>query len=132
MRWLVAASVFALFASPVVASAQDGFQSPSGNIFCEPDGETIRCDLVNFTFAKPPRPRDCDTDWGHAYSVGPRGASSVLCAGDTVVNRGARVLRYGARWDSKGVTCFSEQTGMRCINMDGRGFEISRARLNRF
>jgi len=128
MRWLIAALVM----FPVVASAQDGFQLPSRNIFCEVEEGALRCDLVDFTFARPPRPKDCDTDWGHAYSIGPRGTSRVLCAGDTVVNRGARVLRYGARWDGVGVTCHAERTGLNCINADGHGFEISRNRLNRF
>ena len=132
MRWLLAALVFALLAFPVVASAQEGFQLPSGNVFCEVEENALRCDLVEFTFAKPPRPRNCDTDWGHAYSIGARGVSRVLCAGDTVVNRGARVLRYGARWDGVGVTCYAERTGLKCINADGRGFELSRATLNRF
>ena len=128
MRWLVAA----LVVFPVVASAQQGFQLPSGNIFCEVDDNAIRCDLVNYTFTKPPRPRDCDFDWGHSYAVAARGASRVLCGGDTVVNRGARVLRYGARWDGVGVTCYAERTGLKCINAEGRGFEISRTTLNRF
>lgn len=133
MRWLVAALLVSpLIFAPVVASAQAGFQLPSGNIFCEVEDNAIRCDLVTFTFAKPPRPAECETDWGHAYSVGARGGARVLCAGDTVVNRGARVLRHGARWDGVGVTCYSERTGLKCINADGRGFEISRSVLSLF
>jgi len=128
MRWLIAALVLA----PVVASAQDSFQLPFGNIFCAVEENAIRCDLAEFSFAKPPRPRDCETDWGHAYALGARGGSRVLCAGDTVINRGAPVLRYGARWDGLGVTCYAERTGLKCINGDGRGFEISRTMLNRF
>jgi len=30
------------------------------------------------------------------------------------------------------VTCYAEQTGLKCINGEGRGFEISRTMLNRF
>ena len=105
---------------------------PSRNIFCEVEDNAVRCDLVNYTFARPPRPPNCDFDWGHSYAVGARGESRVLCGGDTVVNPGARVLRYGARWDGAGVTCYAEQSGLECINADGRGFEISRTVLNRF
>jgi hypothetical protein len=127
IRWI---AVFA--ALPVLASAQDGFQLPSGNIMCGVDDGAVRCEIVTFTFARPAAPADCDSDWGHAYGIGARGASSVLCAGDLVIGRGLPVLAYGARWRGAGVTCQSERTGLRCVNAEGRGFEISRSRLNRF
>lgn len=132
MRWLVAAATVTLLGFPVVASAQQGFQLPSGNVFCEVEEGALRCDLVEFSFARPPKPKDCDTDWGHAYSIGARGGPRVLCAGDTVVNRGARRLNYGERWDGVGVTCHAERSGLRCINADGRGFELSRRQLGMF
>ncbi|MBU8545433.1 MULTISPECIES: DUF6636 domain-containing protein [Roseomonadaceae] len=132
MRWPLAAATLALLALPVAALAQEGFQMPSGNVFCEVEENALRCDLVDFTFARPPQPADCETDWGHAYSLAARGTSRVLCAGDTVVNRGARRLRYGDRWDGVGVTCHAERTGLKCINAEGRGFELSRTRLSRF
>lgn len=130
MRWLIAAATFTLFTFPVVASAQEGFQLSSGNVFCEVEENALRCDLVDYSFAKPAQPAGCETDWGHAYSIGARGGTRVLCAGDTVMNRGARRLNYGQRWDGVGVTCHAERTGLRCINAEGHGFELSRRRLN--
>ena len=132
MRWPIAAATLALLAFPHMASAQEGFQTPSGNVFCEVVEDALRCDLVDFSFAKPPQPRGCDTDWGHAYSIGRRGGPDVLCAGDTVVNRGARRLNYGQRWDGVGVTCHAERSGLNCINADGRGFGFSRREINLF
>jgi len=130
MRWLIAA----LLMFPVVASAQEGFQLSSGNIFCDIDDNAIRCDLTNHTFPNPPLPAGCDASfgWGHAYSVGATGAPRVLCGGDTVVNRGARVLRAGSQWRGQGVTCNAERASIRCTNGEGRGFEITRAKLTLF
>ncbi|NKC29668.1 DUF6636 domain-containing protein [Falsiroseomonas selenitidurans] len=127
-KWLALAG----FLLPGIASAQEGFQLPSGNVFCAVEENALRCDLVEFSFTRPPRPQDCDTDWGHAYSLGARGGARALCAGDTVVNRGARRLRYGERWDGAGVTCHAERTGLHCINADGRGFDLARSRLGLF
>lgn len=127
IRWI---AVFGLF--PVLASAQPGFQLPSGNIRCEVWEGAVRCEIVNFSFPRPPSPEECDSDWGHAYGLAARGRSEVLCAGDLIVSRTVPVLGYGATWRGAGVVCASSQAGLRCSNAEGRGFELSRARLNRF
>ncbi len=127
IRWIAA---FAFL--PVLASAQEGFQLPSGNIRCEVMDRALRCEIVNFSFARPQAPEECDSDWGHAYALAARGPSAVLCAGDLVVNPRLPVLGYGARWSGAGVVCTSGQAGLRCSNAEGRGMGMSRARLNRF
>ncbi|MGG5885876.1 DUF6636 domain-containing protein [Falsiroseomonas sp. HC035] len=128
MRWLVAA----LVCLPIVASAQEGFQLPSGNIFCEMEEGAIRCDIVNYSYTPPPKPQDCEFDWGHSVAVGPVGAARLLCGGDTVVNRGARRLRYGTAWQGPGLTCTATQAMLRCANAAGQGFEFARTRLQLF
>ncbi|MBU8537418.1 DUF6636 domain-containing protein [Falsiroseomonas tokyonensis] len=105
---------------------------PSGNIRCEVMDRALRCEIVNFSFARPPAPEECDSDWGHAYALAARGPSAVLCAGDLVVSPRLPVLGHGARWSGAGVVCTSGQAGLRCVNGEGRGMEMSRARLNRF
>jgi hypothetical protein len=116
------------------AAAQDmvQFQSPSGNIHClmvaDAGGwQGARCDVREGTrsFAVPPA--DCDLDWGHAFEVPARGAAGPVCAGDTVANPGGAVIGYGASISHGGVTCTVERTGVRCANVAGQGFALSRA-----
>ncbi|MBU8545432.1 MULTISPECIES: DUF6636 domain-containing protein [Roseomonadaceae] len=132
MRWLIAAATFTLLGQPVVASAQQGFQLPSGNVLCEVMENALRCEIIEFRFARPAAPKDCDSDWGHAYGIAARGRAQVLCAGDLVVNRGLPRLNYGQRWDGTGVTCQAERSGLRCVNAEGGGLELSRSRLGLF
>src|SRR6185436_10614311 len=82
---------------PAAAHAKyTDFRTPSGNIGCGhiDDPQYLRCDILH-SADTPPRPRSCDLDYGYAYGLKPKGRTTVLCAGDTVVNRHAPVLRYG-------------------------------------
>ncbi len=117
---------------PVVASAQEGFQLPSGNIHCALYDGILRCDVRSAFYPRPPRPRNCDLEWGDAVELRARGAATLLCHGDTVMEPGHPVLRYGTAWQGPGMTCTAAQTGLRCQNSEGRGFEMSRSALKRF
>lgn len=123
------------------AQAPDGFRSPSGNIHCQfwpaPSGReadaTIRCDLMRITNRAPPRPRDCDLEWGQAFEISGGARQGVrLCHGDTVRDDGLPVLPYGRSFQRAGLTCLSEESGVRCVNGRGHGFEIARARQTVF
>lgn len=127
VRW-----VAAFFLVPLLASAQQSFQLPSGNIHCALHADTLRCDVLNVAYRPPPRPRDCDLDHGGAVAIGPRGPARLICHGDTVADPAAPVLRYGAAWQGPGIACTAARTGLRCTNAEGRGFEMSRARLGLF
>jgi hypothetical protein len=41
-----------------------GFKTPSNNIYCQLDESVLRCDIKQTSGATPPRPRDCDLEWG--------------------------------------------------------------------
>ncbi len=69
--------------APVLASAQEAFQLPSGNIHCAVYDGRLRCDVMNATYQRPPRRRSCDLDYGGAVGLGPRGAAALICHGDT-------------------------------------------------
>lgn len=127
IRWLAA---FLLV--PVLASAQEAFQLPSGNIHCAVFDGLLRCDVLNFTYPRPARPRGCEQDWGGAVELAGKGAAVLLCHGDTVANPAAPVLGYGRAWQGPGMACTATQAGLRCMNGDGRGFEMARARLRMF
>ncbi|CAH0306820.1 DUF6636 domain-containing protein [Roseomonas sp. CECT 9278] len=124
VRWIAV-----LILLPVLASAQEAFQLPSGNIHCAVHDGILRCDVLNFTYPRPPRPRGCDQDHGGAIGMRARGAPVLICHGDTVADPAAPVLGYGQAWQGRGLSCTATPQGVRCVNADGRGFELARARL---
>ncbi|MDO5647093.1 DUF6636 domain-containing protein [Paracoccus sp. (in: a-proteobacteria)] len=134
MRFVV---ILAMTVSPVVAWGFD-FRSPSNNIHCsiwvEDDTTTqaeVRCDRIEYT-TSPPRPADCDLDWGSAFWVGHSGRGQAVCAGDTIINPHSMRLQYGGVIELNGIRCMSERTGMTCRNAQGGGFSIARGRADLF
>lgn len=121
------------------ASAQDraiGLQTPSGNIHCQYfsyDKQTsLRCDIGQIA-ARPPRPADCELDWGSAFEVSARGHNAQrICHGDTVMDTSLPVLAYGGIWQRGGFTCTSDQAGLTCFNADRHGFSLSKAKQDIF
>jgi hypothetical protein len=118
----------------VVASAQGresvyvSFRMPSGNIACGYSTDfgpvTLRCDILS---GLRPEPRGrCELDWT-GLSMG-RGSARPTCAGDTVYDRKAPVLRYGTVWKRGPFTCVSLLIGLSCVNSTGHGFFLSKER----
>jgi hypothetical protein len=107
-----------------------GFQTPSGNIFCQlfdnMDPELIRCDIQAID-TQPEWPADCDSGYGHSFAVYARGRAKSLCVGNSVVDITQDVLQYGQTWRGAGMTCVSKKTGLTCTNEQGYGFSLSRA-----
>lgn len=136
LRSIATATVSVALAAPLsTASAADdlAFRTPSDNIHCqveepfEPGGPTIlRCDIMQRDNRPPPRPRDCEQDWGMAFYVMDRDEpGQLMCVGDTVRGN-ARVLEYGKMWRAAGFECVSQRDGLTCRNATGRGFKLSR------
>lgn len=126
MRWMLAGVLVSIFS--VGAQAQEGFRSPSGNIHCMlEDRSTLRCDLLEFNSAPPPKPASCDGDWGQAFVITHDGQSGQrICYSDTVVNDQWPVLAYGSSWQGPGFACQSDVDGMTCVNTHRHGFILSR------
>ncbi len=122
---VVAGAAAALVSAPQAAA--EGFQSPSGNIGCQASEDALRCDIGDRDWAPPPRPSDCpeQTGYGQGILLHPYGTARFVCAGDTAMGYGP-VLQYGQYHASGGMSCNSEQSGMRCSNNDGYGFTLSR------
>ncbi len=129
----VAAAIALFVLAPAAMAQSEGFRSPSGNIHCQffaggDEGATVRCDLRRISNRPPPRPRDCDLEWGQAFEISARAARGIrLCYGDTVQDNSLPVLPYGRTWQRGGITCASEQTGVTCRNARGAGFALARA-----
>lgn len=112
------------------------FKSPSGNIFCIAtrdnfSGKTtvsLSCELNETSNKLPPKPSDCELDWGKRFYVEARGKAIRSCHGDTIQNPTFSVLPYGKVWQVSGFRCDATTARVRCVNLDKHGFELSRAR----
>jgi hypothetical protein len=131
----------ALFASAILVAVQNtagatefkSIRTPSDNIQCqfsdEGDG-SADCEITEKTVASrlPPRPADCDLDYGQRFFIAGEGKASVVCAGDTVRTPDAKVMGYGELIITKKVWCESSEAGLTCSNNAGHGFFLSKAK----
>jgi hypothetical protein len=99
------------------------FQMPSHNIGCGVDSGVLRCDILSGL--KPEPTQSCELDWTGVVLEGDRGAQPE-CAGDTVYDASAPVLKYGETWAREGISCTSTQEGLDCKNAGGHGFHLAR------
>jgi hypothetical protein len=109
------------------------FQTPSGNIHCQWASDSgLRCDLMQFSGKRLPKPSDCNLDWGDSFYVAATGTSGGVCHGDTILNPKNPKLAYGKTWVKGGITCTSSERGLRCVNRERHGFELSKAAAKLF
>ena len=112
-------------ASPSEASDLAGFSSPSGNIHCEISSAQARCDIAAHTWQAPPKPADCEGDWGQGLQVSAAGAGFV-CASDSAA--GGPPLAYGASIERGDLRCDSDKDGVTCVHRpSGHTFSLARA-----
>src|SRR4051812_11807670 len=128
MRIAVAVTLALAFATPAQAAFVQ-FRTPSANIGCawsSDHGGNLRCDILSGLEPRPPKPPGCELDWGFGFQLAATGRATAVCAGDTAVDRRARVLGYGSKWSRGGFTCTSRLAGLRCVNKSRHGFFLSR------
>jgi len=137
MRFVLVGALFMALAASAHA-ALFMFRTPSSNIGClyssEPGlgGPYLRCDILSGLKPAPKRPKGCTLDWKYGYRLRPTGPALTVCAGDTAVNRHAKVVPYGRRWARGAFTCLSRKAGLRCHNRGGNGFFLSKKHSYRF
>lgn len=109
------------------------FSSPTLNIGCYISDEDARCDVGEHSWAnEPPKPSDCDLDWGGALAVNTKDAGYLVCRGDTTLGP-PDVLPYGQANQVGDFICRSERSGMECTNTTTKhGFQISRTSFRLF
>lgn len=104
------------------------FSTPSGNIRCvavRSGGKwSLRCDTLQHDWNPPAR--DCGDYGDNAGSVamGKRKHSRFICVSDAVDP--GTVVGYGNVWAKGPFTCKSRRTGLRCTNLGGHGWLLSR------
>jgi hypothetical protein len=103
-----------------------GFVSPSGNVSCMIDADWARCDIIDRDWSPPPRPADCEFDYGQGISLAPGEQAQFVCAGDTAFGAD-EVLPYGESITAGVLRCESAQSWITCRDVrTGHGFSISR------
>lgn len=132
--WVAGLAVLGLLAGaqPALgASGADTFRLPSGNIYCAYEHysfapKALRCEIRTGVKPLPPKPKWCDVDWGAGFAMRQRGAAQILCVGDTIYDKQAKVLPYGTTRQFGVFRCSSKAAGLRCVNSTGNGFFLSR------
>jgi hypothetical protein len=103
-----------------------GFVSPSGNVSCMLDADWARCDIIDRDWSPPPRPADCEFDYGQGISLAPGKQAQFVCAGDTAFGAD-EVLPYGESITAGMLRCESADSGITCRDVrTSHGFSISR------
>lgn len=103
-----------------------GFVSPTGNVSCMIDADWARCDIIDHDWSPPPRPADCEFDYGQGISLAPGEQADFVCAGDTAFGPD-EVLPYGESITAGVLRCESAESGITCRDVQtGHGFSISR------
>jgi hypothetical protein len=102
-----------------------GFISPSGNVSCMIDADWARCDIIDRDWSAPPRPADCEFDYGQGISLAPGESAQFVCAGDTAFGTD-EVLPYGDSITAGVLRCESADAGITCRDTQtSHGFSIS-------
>lgn len=111
------------------ASTLTSFRSPTGNIGCHLGANFARCDIQRRTWSSPPKPAECDLDWGQGVEVSAASPAVIVCAGDTALDPSAPVLSYGQAAQVGSTECLSREDGVVCVrNGTGHGFFVARER----
>ena len=104
------------------------FTSPSGNIACAIDSESVRCDIRERDWSPPARPSSCNenVDYGQGIRLAAGGQPEFVCAGDTTFGVG-EPLTYGDTIVAGTIECTSEESGVQCSDTeDDGGFTLAR------
>jgi hypothetical protein len=104
-----------------------GFRSPSSNVGCYLDMDYVRCDIAEADWLPPPRPADCEYDYGQDITLVPGGRAEFVCAGDTALVPDGNALPYGQSISAEVLRCDSAESGITCRDTTtGHGFAIAR------
>lgn len=110
------------------------FESPTGNILCGITGREsndVRCDIGERDWEPPPRPAECEFDYGTGTELDDSGAA-ITCASDAV-GEPELTLEYGERIQGGDILCTSTESGMTCTHQGtGHGFRLARAEYELF
>jgi hypothetical protein len=112
--------------SDIEVTELTGFTSPTGNIGCLIDRESVRCDVAERSWEPPKAPASCELDYGQGIELSAGGEAAFVCAGDTALQAGDP-LPYGSSIRAGLLLCESTEAAIFCRDVEsGRGFSLSR------
>lgn len=98
-------------------------QSPTGNIRCELDGDTVACSLAETRYDG-----DLEGCGDTELTIRATGEEVAPDCGSPVAADGAQTLEYGTTAVDGNMACTSRQDGMTCWDVrSGHGFMVSRS-----
>jgi len=110
----------------VTVDESAAFETPSGNIGCFIDKQTVRCDIDKREWKPTPPPSDCELDYGQGITLRAGAGAAFVCAGDTVLGSGGQTLEYGQSITAGLLRCESAEDGLTCTDTEnGSGFFLS-------
>jgi hypothetical protein len=112
----------------ITATELTPFTSPSGNIGCYIDPDSVRCDIQERDWAPPPKPASCpeQTGWGQGLTLTVGEPAGFVCAGDTALTT-ENPLAFGDKIVAGSLECTSAPSGITCRDSEHGGeFSISR------
>jgi hypothetical protein len=102
-----------------------GFVSSTGNVSCM-IARTGRAAKSSTATGPPPRPADCEFDYGHGISLAPGEQAKFVCSGDTAFGAD-EVLPDGESLRAAVLRCESAESWITCRDIQtAHGFSISR------
>jgi hypothetical protein len=102
------------------------FTAASGNVGCLIDVDSVRCGIGDKDWSPPPRPADCEGDYGHNIALEPGGPPDFVCAGDSVLGQGD-ALPHGESIGAGPLRCDGAESSITCRDVEsGQGFSMSR------
>jgi hypothetical protein len=109
-----------------------GIRSPAGSTTCVLYVTGVACDTAA-QFTPPPKPADCEFDWGSRVELDDEGAR-FSCHSDALgVEETASLLPYGATAQNEAFRCSSSTEGITCRQVAGdAGFRLSRGSYELF
>lgn len=109
------------------------FKTATRNIGCAMSGDSVRCDIRKRSWSPPPKPADCDVDWGQGVAVDQSGKADFVCAGDTTLDPTFPTLAYGEDSRVGDFNCASRESGVTCTNLSTEhGFLLNQERYKLF
>lgn len=108
------------------------FTAASGNIGCLIDVDYVRCGISDTDWSPPPRPAECEGDYGYNLAFEPGGSAEFICVGDSVLDQGDALVD-GESIGAGPLRCDSEASSITCRDVEsGRGFSMSREAYDLF
>jgi hypothetical protein len=120
-------------ASPESTTVRTGplmfVHTKNDDVACMATTEVARCDVLRPKWSPPPKPADCDGDWGTgAVFVNDKGSVIHGCVTDSARGNDSHVLAEGRGIEVGQFVCDATASGMKCTDTkSGHGFEVSRA-----